>query len=66
MSRKAHKADNPDSEERPRMSDELVVLVRHSVATGYYDQPHVIDTVARRCLSEVRSASDRRDPYSMS
>lgn len=29
------------------MSDELVALLRHRVATGYYDQPQVLAAVAR-------------------
>ena len=35
-------ADN----ERP-MSEQLVALVRDRVATRYYDQPQVIDVIAR-------------------
>ena len=29
------------------MSEELVALLRHRVATWYYDQPRVVDAMAR-------------------
>lgn len=32
------------------MTEELVALLRNRVATGYYDQPRVIDAVARAIL----------------
>jgi len=33
------------------ISDERVTLLRHRVATGYYEQPKVIDATARAMLS---------------
>ena len=30
-----------------QMSAELLALLRHRVATRFYDQPHVIDQIAR-------------------
>lgn len=33
-----------------RMSEQLVALLRDRVATRYYDQPQVIDAVARAML----------------
>lgn len=41
------------SEETFQMSDELIVLVRHRLNTRFYEQPHVIDAVARRLLEAV-------------
>jgi hypothetical protein len=32
------------------MTDELVALLRDRVASRYYDQPRVIDTIARAML----------------
>ena len=32
------------------MTDELVALLRNRVATRYYDQPRVIDAIARAIL----------------
>lgn len=32
------------------MTDELIALLRYRVATRYYDQPRVIDAVARAIL----------------
>lgn len=37
---------NSDTGELP-MSEELVALLRHRVATWYYDQPRVVDAMAR-------------------
>lgn len=33
-----------------RMSEELIQLLRHRVAARYYDQPQVIDMIARAIL----------------
>jgi len=33
-----------------RMSDELLEVLRQRVAASYYDQPHVIDMIARAIL----------------
>jgi hypothetical protein len=38
--------DHEDSKEAP-MSAELLALLRHRVATRFYDQPQVIDHIAR-------------------
>jgi hypothetical protein len=35
------------SETQVWMSEELIALLRQRVATQYYDQPHVIDVIAR-------------------
>jgi hypothetical protein len=37
----------PGREGRLPMTEELVALLRHRVATRYYEQPQVIDAVAR-------------------
>jgi hypothetical protein len=44
-----------DGKESPNMSDELVALLRHRVATGFYAQPAIVDALARIILRE-RSA----------
>jgi hypothetical protein len=38
------------------MSEELVAFLRHRVATRFYDQPQVIDFVARAILREARTS----------
>lgn len=38
------------------MTDELVAFLRHRVATRFYDQPQVIDVVARAILREVKGS----------
>ena len=62
MSRKPHGANIiSDSQDRTQMSQELASLLRHRVATRYYDQPQVIDTVARRVAADVRSDLESRE-----
>jgi len=40
------------------MSEELVALLRHRVATWYYDQPRVVDAMARVILNTSPSATE--------
>jgi hypothetical protein len=51
MNRKDEVTTDGDTEEHARMSEELVALLRQRVATRYYDQPHVVDAIARALLS---------------
>lgn len=40
----------PSRETSVVLSDELVTLLRERVATHYYEQPRVVDVLARRLL----------------
>jgi hypothetical protein len=51
----------PVREGRLPMTEELVALLRHRVATGYYEQPHVVDTVARAVARSMPRWSLRSD-----
>jgi hypothetical protein len=42
--------DDDASNEEAQMSNELLALLRHRVTTRYYDQPQVIDRIARAVL----------------
>ena len=42
---------NVDIQGQFLMSKELIELLRQRVATSYYDQPHVIDVIARAILN---------------
>ena len=37
-------------ETQPRVSDELLAVLRQRVEARYYDQPHVIELIARAIL----------------
>jgi hypothetical protein len=49
----SNQCDCPDHDDTPggQMSPELIALLRHRVATRYYDQPQVIDRIARAIQS---------------
>ena len=44
----------PVRKDQSPMTEELVALLRNRVATRFYDQPQVIDVVARAILEELR------------
>jgi hypothetical protein len=52
MSPSVRDTPHPASETRPApdMSDELIELLRQRVATRFYDQPRIVDALARRLL----------------
>jgi hypothetical protein len=58
MSRNDREVINSDVGEQIPMSEELVALLRHRVATRYYDQPRVVDAVARAILRTTKSAGE--------
>lgn len=47
MSLKDDVSTDVDTQDQPPMSEALVELLRHRVATRYYDQPQVVDAIAR-------------------
>jgi hypothetical protein len=49
---------NSDTGREYPMSPELVALLRHRVATRYYDQPRVVDSIARVILSMSHNAGE--------
>lgn len=42
--------NRPTWDQGTRLSDELVLLLRHRIAGGYYNQPQVIDALARALI----------------
>jgi hypothetical protein len=42
--------DEPVRRGEPLMKEDLVAVLRHRVATRYYDQPQVIDRLARELI----------------
>jgi hypothetical protein len=40
-------SDYPQQRQATAMSDELISLLRYRIAIRYYDQPHVIEAIAR-------------------
>lgn len=40
----------PDSRRPSTMTEELIALLRHRVSSQYYDQPHVLEVIARAIL----------------
>ena len=51
---------DPDTPEQSPMSEELVALLRHRVATRYYDQPQVVDAIARGLLRGKRDLDENQ------
>ena len=43
-------APNPDRKEPLVMTDELLAILRKRIDSRYYDQPHVVEIVARAIL----------------
>lgn len=43
------------------MTKELVALLRHRVATRYYEQPQVVDAVARAMAGAIPGTPPRSD-----
>jgi hypothetical protein len=57
-----HRRNAAVTEQGSAMSDELVALVRQRVANRFYDDPGVIDAMARSIVSSFRcgdSAAER-------
>jgi hypothetical protein len=40
-----------DTSHEPPMSAELIALLRHRIASRFYDEPQVIDAIARAILN---------------
>jgi hypothetical protein len=40
----------PDARDSSEMTEERVAQLRNRVTTGYYDQPHVLEAVARAII----------------
>lgn len=53
MSRKNQPTIERDTSDPPKMSAELIALLRHRVATRFYDKPQVIDAIARAMLKRA-------------
>lgn len=41
---------NATSPEQSRMTEALIALLRHRIAAQYYDQPQVLEVIARAIL----------------